>query len=75
MTPTGEHRLHNTAQAIYTAVYGDIDNTSHADEKMTEIYNWLVNGHLQGTETVAALADAWCDYEHLADDDEEGATQ
>lgn len=54
--------LENIAQAMYTEVYGDIDDKFFKAEKVEEIENWLEEGD-PDLSNLAALVAEWREYD------------
>lgn len=51
------------ADAIYTEIFGEIDDKYFQDEKTSEIYDWLVDGDTNPMPTLAELVDEWREYD------------
>ena len=56
-------RIDTLAEAIYTEVFGTIDDARFESEKTTEILDWLADGDEGKGRTVADLADEWREYD------------
>jgi hypothetical protein len=61
-----EHPLNVLAEAIYTQVFGHLDDKYFSAVKIQEIYDWLEAGDDGEDRTVADLATEWREYD--ADD-------
>ena len=54
---------HLLAQAVYSEVFGTLDDKRLREHKTTEIEDWLDTGYLIDSPTVAMLADEWREYD------------
>ena len=61
-----ESTLTTLADAIYSEVFGHLDDKAFRASKVQEVYDWLEAGDLDDNADVAALADEWREYD--ADD-------
>ena len=64
-----EQQIETMARAIYTEVYGQIDDKYFRADKLAEIHDWLTDGDTSDTPSVAALVNEWRQYD--ADDIEQ----
>ena len=51
------------ANEIYYQCFGNLDDKYYRKEKVSEIYDWLRHGSLNGTETAEQLAEEWREYD------------
>lgn len=56
--------INGLAAAIYNNNFGHLDDKVFADQKTTEIADWLSNGDLHGDETIEQLTDEWREYDN-----------
>jgi hypothetical protein len=62
-----EERIEQLAFDIYDEVYGHIDDKRHKTQYITEIYDWLANGDIDGR-SLGDLVEEWREY--TAEDEE-----
>jgi len=58
-----KNRLTELAEAVYSQVFGHLDDKYFESGKVTEIYDWLESGDLTDDQTAEALAAEWREYD------------
>jgi len=62
-----EQRIEQLAFDIYDEVYGHLDDKRHKSQYVSEIYDWLANGDIEGR-SIEDLVEEWREY--TAEDEE-----
>ena len=55
--------INKLAEDIFMECFGNLGDKYYHREKVSEIYDWLRHGSLNGTETAEQLAGEWREYD------------